>query len=270
MKKFVFNKKSKIIIATLLVLGIVGGGYMALRPKAAPEIVEPPSKKPKKQVNLIPQSERPYVTLQPLQGRNMLELTIHDLKKPAKSVEVTLEYDRNKGVLDAVLNSFAIDETPLIEEMFLGSKSAGGHTTYHDDVIGGTMTLDFSQEDYALEVPWRYDDAKTSYDQLSTSDGKFQLSLDKPIKQSKVVIMQSPGLPGKANGEVLSGPYYISTVGDLPETTMSVSMRITEESPNAVIMGWDGTEWVEYPSTVDGKTVSTKGDLVSTYIVVSN
>ncbi|MFC1654046.1 hypothetical protein ACFL1M_04330, partial [Patescibacteria group bacterium] len=178
-----------------------------------------------------------------------------------------LEYDRNEGVLDAVLYTFDIDETPFVQEAFLGSKSAGGHTTYHDDVIGGTMTLDFADEDYALEVPWRYIDTQTNYDQLSTSDGRFQAALEDPIRRNKVIIMETSGLPGKVSGDVLAGPYFIGTVGNLPDTTAEISIRASEESETATIMGWDGEEWIEYESTVDGKTVSASGDLVSTYIV---
>jgi hypothetical protein len=263
------TKMHKQIIVGVVALLLVGGGVYAFTRKPEAEIVAPPSKKPKKAVNLIPLEERPYVTIQPLQARNMLEVTIHDLKKKAKSVEVTLEYDRNKGVLDAVLNSFSLDKTPLIEQMFLGSKSAGGATTYHDDVIGGSVTLDFSDEDYALEVPWRYDDTKTSYDALSTTDGKFQIKFDKPLKTAKVLVMQSPGLPTEAKGKVLSGPYFVGIVGDLPDSTAEVKLRLSEESNSATIYGLVDGKWVAYETVSDGKTATAKGALVSTYIATN-
>lgn len=263
------TKNQKLIGISLALLLLIGGGVFAFTRKPEAEIVAPPSKKPKKAVNLIPLEERPYVSIQPLQARNMLEVTIHDLKKAAKSVEIILEYDRNKGVLDAVLNSFSLDKTPLVEQMFLGSKSAGGATTYHDDVIGGTVTLDFSDEDYALEVPWRYDDTKTSYDALSTTDGKFQIAFDKPLKTQKVLVMQSPGLPVEAKGKVLSGPYFIGIVGDLPEGTAEVKLRLSEESSGATIYGFDNGEWVKYETSTDGKTATAKGKLVSTYLATN-
>ncbi len=263
------TKMHKQIIVGVVALLLIGGGIYAFTRKPEVEIVAPPSKKPKKAVNLIPLDERPYVTIQPLSSRNMLEVTIHDLKKKAKSVEVTLEYDRNKGVLDAVLNSFSLAKIPLVEQMFLGSKSAGGATTYHDDVIGGTVTLDFSDEDYALEVPWRYDDTKTSYDALSTTDGKFQMVFDKPLKASKVLVMQSPGLPVEAKGKVLSGPYFIGIVGDLPDATAEVKLRLSEDATKATVYGLDEGKWVAYETVVDGKTASAKGKLVSTYIVTN-
>lgn len=270
MIKIHLTKTQKSIGIGIALVLLVGGGAYGFTRKPEVEIVAPPSKKPKKAVNLIPLEERPYVSIQPLQARNMLEVTIHDLKKAAKSVEITLEYDRNKGVLDAVLNSFTLDKTPLVEQMFLGSKSAGGATTYHDDVIGGTVTLDFSDEDYALEVPWRYDDTKTSYDALSTTDGKFQITFEKPLKASKVLVMQSPGLPIEAKGKVLSGPYFVGVVGVLPDDNAAeVKLRLSEESSSATIYGLDGEEWVKYETTTDGKTATAKGKLVTTYIATN-
>lgn len=95
---------------------------------------------------------------------------------------MVLEYDRNKGVMDAVLKETPLTSDLQKEEIFLGSKSAGGHITYHEDVIGGTYTLNFENEDYALEESWRYSDAEKSYLEFSTSDGFFQVKLDKPYR----------------------------------------------------------------------------------------
>ena len=267
MKKLLKNKKNLIFLGVgLVVLGIIA--FMLFgRGSKKEDVTKPPTGRAKKPVNLIPQSDRPFVTLQPEVSRNKLEFVIHDLKKDAKEVEVTLEYDRNKGVLDAVLYTFAIDSTPFVEEIFLGSKSAGGSITYHDDVIGGTVYLDFMDNDYTLEVPWRYIDTESSYELLSTSDARFQLSLEDPIKKSKVVIMESPGLPENVKSDVLAGPYFVSTVGDLPDTTTEIKIRLLEEVESATIMGWDGTEWVEYDTTMEGKTTMAEGNLLSTYIV---
>jgi hypothetical protein len=252
-------------VTTLLALGVV------LVSRSKPEEESPRAVKPQLPVNLIDLKDRPYVTLQPLIGRNLLKIVVHDLKKEADSVELVLEYDRNEGVLDAVLYEYLLTKLPYEDEIFLGSKSAGGHTTYHDDVIGGKMRLNFEgKEDYALEVPWRYDDSETSYQQLSTSDARFQLTLEDPIRQSKIIVMESPGLPDDVDREVLAGPYFVSTVGDLPETKAEVKIRLNEENAEAVIVGWDGEEWVEYETVVDGKNLGASGDLMSTYIVVKS
>ena len=131
------------------------------------------------------------------------------------------------------------------------------------------MRLNFEDADYALEVSWRYDDTGNSYDQISTSDARFQVELEDPIKKSKIIVMESPGLPENVKQDVLAGPYVVTTVGDLPSTTATVTIRLTESVEEAMIMGWDGSKWVEYKTTVDGKSVSASGDLLSTYIVVN-
>lgn len=260
------NKKLLIIGVILLVLLAGGIAWFLSRSSSAP--TPKAKKKPTPQINLIPLKDRPYITLQPLSGRNQLEFTIHTLPKKAKTAELTLEYDRNKGVLDAVLYQFTLSKVPFVSQAFLGSKSAGGHTTYHEDVIGGNVTLVFEDDDYALEVPWRYDDTQTEYKQLSTTDGKFQLELANPVTQPKVIVMETSGLPADVKGEVIAGPYFVSTVGTLPTTTATIHIRLNETVEKATIVGWDGTNWVEYKTSLEGKTASATGPLVSTYVVI--
>ena len=264
MKRALKNKKLLAGIGVVLVL-ILGGWWWFGR---GGEVETPRAERPKQPVNVIPIEERPYVTLQPLVGRNLLEVTIHTLPKEAETVELILEYDRNKGVMDAVLYTYLLTSIPYTDEAFLGSKSAGGHTTYHDDVIGGMIVMNFEDSDYALEFPWRYIDSEDSYEQLSTTDGRFQLVLEKPILKSKVIVMETSGLPSEVEGEFIAGPYFVSTVGDLPDTTASIQIRILEDSDSVTILGWDGEEWVEYETSVDGKTVTAEGPLLSTFVVV--
>lgn len=264
--------KKTYIPIIILVIAAVGAGifFLSRASKTNSNPQAGPATPPPKPVNLIPVSERPYVTLAPLTSRNDLQIVIHDLKKAAGEVEVTLEYDRNKGVLDAVLRHFRLDKLPYTDTIFMGSKSAGGHITYHDDVIGGKLLLEFEGEnEYALEVPWRYDDTQKQYDKLSTTDGKFQVSLATPIKQSKILVMQSPGLPGKIEGELLAGPYLFRSVGQLPKLEATVAIRLAEENQAAVIMGWDGAKWTELKTTIEGKTATTTDTVKEAYIVTT-
>lgn len=264
------QRKKLIFLVSIIALLVLGAFYFINRQRSSladqstplePTSVPLP-------VNLLPVAKRPFVTLEPLPGRNELQLTIHNLPEPADSVEVTLEYDRNKGVLDAVLKQFPLTNLPLIETLFLGSKSAGGATTYHDDVIGGSMTLKFKGSNpYTLKVPWRYSDTQKSYAQLSTTDAFFQVDLEKPITQTKVIVMQSPGAPEALPGELIAGPYLIRTVGPLPVTTATVALRLPSESPSATLYGWDETNWLKLEATIEGKTVKYSGPLYSVYAV---
>jgi hypothetical protein len=225
---------------------------------------------PKPKVNLIDIKDRPYVTLQPLTARNELQLTVHTLPLAAAEVEVLLEYDRNKGVEDAVVKNFSLSTIPSINKIFLGSKSAGGHTTYHDDVVGGDLTMTFSadDEDYSLQVPWRYDDTQQRYTQITTRDRYFELILDEPYRTPKILVMQSPGLPAPVDGEVVAGPYLVRGVGVLPKLTGQLTMRLPQAEPEAKLVIFNGQTWQEQSASVEGHIVTATVPLADAYMVI--
>lgn len=265
--------KRPLIIAliVLVILIVVGGLFLARRSNNEPQVVRRPTPPPEP-VNIIAIQERPYVSLQPLTSRNNLELIVHDLKLPADSLEVTLEYDRNEGVLDAVFKQLSLAKTPFIDTLFLGSKSAGGHTTYHDDVVGGTLLLKFTGDNrYALEVPWRYDDTQREYSEFSTADGQFQITFATPIRQSKMLAMQSPGLPQNLEGEVIAGPYLISTVGPLPGITADITLRLTRQAEPVELYGWDGDEWQLIEDfSLEDRTLTATSPLYAVFVVIES
>jgi len=263
------QKKSWVIIAVVAVL-LIGGGVLFWAKGNNGTVTNTPQPSPEPEpVNVIPVSERPYVELKPLAARNELMMVIHDVKKPADEVEVVLEYDRNKGVLDAVLRQFDLTKIPMEGQIFMGSKSAGGHITYHDDVIGGTIQMKFQgQSPYTLKTPWRYSDTQNEYGQLSTTDARLQLSVTPALKVNKVIIMVSPGLPQNLDQELLAGPYLIRTVNHLPQTsTVDLKIRLTDEVDSAKLLGWDGDKWQEIASTKEGKTVSATTKFYDVFVV---
>ena len=268
-------KNKKIIIPSVLVVVVIlvaSVAFAALKNGNSTGIAtdSTPVSTPRPKVNLIDIKDRPYVTLQPLQERNTLQLSVQNLPKKAKNVEILLEYDRNKGILDAVLKSFVLDKIPYADKLFLGSKSAGGATTYHDDVTGGHITLTFSggDEQYSLQVPWRYDDTQPHYTQLATSDLKFQLLLDTPFRTPKVLVMESPGLPAQIEGKVISGPFLVRGVGPLPDIQAKLSIRLDEPSESAKLYGFNGQKWQQLEATMDNRTLSASVPLVETYVVI--
>lgn len=261
--------KSTLII--ILATGLVIAGFLFIKHRStnSSSSNQVPTKAPPAPVNLIPISQRPYVTLKPLSSRNDLQLTIQNLIKDAKSVEVALEYDRNKGVMDAVLKQFTFTSFPFQDKLFLGSKSAGGHITYHDDVVGGSLTLTFEggSERYALKVPWRYLDTASKYSELSTQDGKFQVQFTTPWQTPKYVVMQSPGLPANISGSVLAGPYLFRGVGELPQTTLNLTIRLPEAAASARLYGWDGSAYQPLDSKLANKTLTATVQSFETYLV---
>ena len=50
--------------------------------------------------------------------------------------------------------------------------------------------------------------------------------------------------------------------------TGQLSIRINEESTSATIVGYDGSEWQEFETTVDGKQVEAEVELMQFYTVV--
>jgi hypothetical protein len=263
-------KPALIAIPVLLLVVVVGFFVTRNGSGAVDSQTQTAAATPKPKVNLIEIAKRPYVTLEPLSARNELQLTVHTLPLAAKDMEVLLEYDRNKGVMDAVLKSFTLTNLPSVHKIFLGSKSTGGHVTYHDDVVGGKLVLTFSGQDepYSLEVPWRYDDTQPRYTQISTSDLKFQLILDEPYRTPKILVMQSPGLPTAVDGQVLAGPYLVRGVGVLPNITGQLTIRLPQAEPEARLLIFDGQTWQPQTSTVTDHTLTASVPLASVYVVV--
>jgi hypothetical protein len=262
------NHKKLIIVGVIILLfGTVM--FIIFKPKSDEDKTAKIKPTPKPEpVNIIANEKRPYITLEPQSGRNQLNFVLHNLIITADSLEITLNYDRNKGVEDAVLRDLPLSKLPFVVDLFLGSKSAGGHITYHEDVIGGSLHLEFrGDESYALEVPWRYDDTQTEYSQLSTADQKFQIELEKPYQTPKIVVMQSPGLPKSLDNEILSGPFLFRGLGRLPDTTATVKLRLNQESTTATLYGYDGQDWHQIESTYDAKLVTGTGPVYELYVV---
>ncbi|OGV97462.1 hypothetical protein A2W24_05815 [Microgenomates group bacterium RBG_16_45_19] len=270
MSRQLHRQRLGLILALVVLIGV---GFISWRWLAGspPSSGAAPTPTPTLPVNLIPISQRPYLSLQPLPGRNELSLTLFSLPLEAASVEVSLEYDRNRGVWDAVFKSIALANLPLVEKLFLGNKSAGGHITYHDDVVGGTLTLSFTggAEPYKLAVPWRYDDSASKYRQFATQDAKFQAESPIPIKATKVIVMQSPGLPAPLEGQILAGPYLIRLPGPWPKTNLNLTIRLAEVSPATQLYGWDGLSWQHIASQLNDKTLTAVSPYYQAWVVVS-
>lgn len=270
-KKALANRKIIFIVISVIVLALLA--FFLMKPQADnpdSQVKRKPTPIPEP-VNVIPVQERPYVELQPATERNTVKLTIHELIKPADTVEVTLEYDRNQGVLDAVLKQFNLAKFPYTDLLFLGSKSAGGHVTYHDDVIGGALTLKFTGDNrYTLKVPWLYRDDGAPYSELSLADDSFSLSLDKPITDAKVILMQSPGAPQALDALVVAGPYVLRSVNPLPNTQATLVFKLESEVTQPSVWGWDGTTYQPITDvSLEGTTLTATTPLYQAFLVTS-
>lgn len=263
------NKKYIIIgLVAIVVLGGVGYGVKSFL-SGEQEQVDTTKKKKKiaPPVNVIPVEERAYVKILPnVNGRN-LTLEVVEVKKAAQSVDYELEYNAGT-LLQGAFGQIDLSAIPARTDILLGSCSAGGACTYHENVQGGTLLLNFDgEQDYGLKSDWKYIDNKAKLDQLNSRDGKLTLSSTDLKTVRYMVIYNSPGfakdLTGTPVSEIytLTGSSKISGKGNL-------SIRMSEETTEAKIMGYDGKAWQEFKTTVEGKEASAQVDLMESYVVI--
>ncbi len=262
------NKKLVPIIGVILLV-LVGGIFFLTRGEKSSTPQEDTSLKKRKisePVNVIDFAERPYILVTPnTDGRN-LTISVDALKKDATEVEYELEY-KSGSLQQGVFGSLSLSSMPASTKQLMGSCSAGGSCTYHEDVTGGTLVTRFiASENYALKTEWRYIENTEQEDEMGSTDAKFQIT-SSSLKGVKIaVIGDASGLPEKVKGDVVSAPYYLSTVPEVSGKA-ELTMRANEEG-DLKVMGWDGSKWHEFSGTVDGKSITAEVDLMQAYIVV--
>jgi len=250
----------------LIVLIAAGLAYSNLRAKPT-EAEEEAIVKPVEKVNLIPVEERPYVSITPNQNGRNLVITLHDMKKPAQKAEVEVEYQTGELLQGAML-PLDLVKLPSSADMLLGSCSAGGKCTYHENVTGGSILLRFTgDEKYALKNDWAFIENKDKETSFVSRDSKFRVEGDGLAKIAYGVILQTPGLPENVEQSVISAPYAIDLSSPL-KGTVTVSIRLTTDATEATMLGWDGKAWNELKTTVNEKVATASGPLYEAYVVV--
>lgn len=261
-------KKLLTLALLLLVITNVSGCRLFRRQQAEAE----PTPKPaiNEPVNVIPVTERPYLSLVPRNDGRELTLRLGELRKPATEMEYELEYQSGTLLQGAFGELDLTGTAPFSTEILLGSCSAGGSCSYHEDVTGGTITSKYrGEENYALKDEWRFQATADAEGMFSSRDGKFQLDAGTALNRSAyVIVMQTAGLPSEIEGELLAGPYGVFPSNGLPQTgSGELLIRLNEDSQTATILGWDGSEWVEFETSVDGREATATVDLLEVYVV---
>jgi hypothetical protein len=226
-------------------------------------------KKVSRPINVIPQSERPYVKLVPDSSGHYITIILDTLNKEAKEAEYELEYQSGtllqgfQGILD-------LADLPVEDKKLFGSRSAGGSVTYHEDIKGGNLLLELDDgaAGYAVKSDWKYISNLARESEFSSKDAKFQISSKDLSKQRNLIIYNSPGYPKGLEKPVVSEVYSLTSSSTLTGTA-DLTIRATEEG-DLSIMGWDGKEWTKFDSTVEEKMVEAEVDLMEAYLVVTN
>lgn len=263
------NTKVLAIIGVLLL--IVGIGVFVKTRSKTPVVTEEPKLKKTKitePLNIIDVNERPYVVISPNSDGKNITIAVNSVKKDASAVDYELEYQAG-SLLQGVFGSIDLDKLPASTKQLLGSCSAGGACTYHEDVKGGHLTTRFNgKENYALKSEWKYIENKQGETALSSTDAKFQIS-SKELKSVKLaVVFNAPGYPEDLDGTINSDPYSLQTIPTVSGKA-TLTMRAKEEG-DLVILGWNGTKWTEFTGEVDSKSITAEVDLMELYVVVSN
>lgn len=259
---------SKLLIGLIAVLIVGGGVFFYMRSNKTAEAPKEETKKKTKitePVNVIDVAERPFIAVAPTADGKNVVIMIDAVKKEATEVDYELEYQAG-SLLQGAFGLIDISSLPSETKILLGSCSAGGSCTYHEDVQGGSLTTRFSgKESYALKTEWKYIELDGDTE-VSSRDAKFQLESDALADASIVVIANSSGAPEGLKGTLVSEPYSLQTVPELTGTA-TLSIRANEEG-QLMIIGWDGTKWHEFETTMDGKTATAEVEIMQAYVVV--
>lgn len=263
------NKKLIPIIIGVLVLVGIGVGVFAYTQMSGSNEETPQNTKKKvtAPVNVIPVAERPFMQIIPTTDRK-ITIVVDSLKKPATSVEYEVEYQTGT-LLQGFSETLDLGTLPAERSTLLGSCSAGGACTFHEDVQGGNITSTFDgPEVYALKSDWRYFDNKAKSNAFSSRDAKFQISSPSLATQRYVVVFNSPGYPGELPSALNSDLYALA--GSSPLTGQAQLKIRSNGEGNLTIVGWDGNEWQTFETTTDGPVATATVDLLPLYAVVTS
>lgn len=269
MNKKMMNKKVLPAVIGIVLLVLVGGVFAVKNLNTTQTPTEETVLKKRKisePVNVIELSQRPFIMVQPNSDGRNLTIVVDNLKKDASELDYELEY-KSGSLQQGVFGSLSLATVPASVKQLMGSCSAGGACTYHEDVTGGSLVTRFmGTENYALKTEWRYIDNAQKETQMGSTDAKFQLESEALGKVKLAIIGDASGLPEEVEGTVVSAPYYLSTIPAVSGTAQ-LTLRASEEG-DLKIMGWNGTEWTEFTGTVDGKSITAQVELMQAYVVV--
>lgn len=262
------SKKQRplIVAAILLIVVLLGGFTVWKRAKSETSSTEETTEK-KRRLSLpeVSYEEGPYVILSPIDIHNV-RIAVHSVKKAASDMEYELEY-QSGSLLQGAFGQLDISSLPVDADILLGSRSAGGATTYHENVTGGSLLGRFTgEDDYQKKGDWRFIDNSKKETEFSSKDAKFQISSKDLASERVLIIFESLGYPEGVPGSVDSKPYVISGTSKLSGKA-ELTIRADSEDANKIV-GYDGDTWHEFETQKDGKTLTATVDLMQLYLAV--
>lgn len=262
-------KKQYLIIGIVVLVVLVGGVAFAAKnflSSPSKETETNTKKKVAEPVNVIPVEERPFLEIEPVaDGRNVI-IRVNQLKKDATSVDYELEY-QSGSLLQGAFGTIELTKIPAENKVLLGSCSAGGACSFHEDVQGGTLLTRYSgPQNYALKSDWKYIDNTAKEESVSSKDAKFQMTAAGLTRIPYIIVFNTAGYPDGLEGTVNSELYAFSTSSPLTGE-IELTIRGNEDGSTA-IMGWDGKTWTKFEGTVDGKAITASVKPMRLYVAV--
>jgi len=251
-------KKSALIIVVIVILALVSGIVLSVKLLTKQKVVNNnDSAAVDLPVNTIPVSERPFITLTPdTSGRN-LTLAVSGAPKEG-SMEYEMVYqatDKQEGALGTLTLDSEVQ--PIEKTILLGSRSAGGATTYHEGVTGGSFTVTYQET--RLKEQWNFLRFDPSDPVLTSPDARFSVMFDKlALKADTVVVtMKTFGLPiAIPAGNLVAGPYAFFTGLD-PKGDATIEIKLPAgEHQEPTIYEWSGEDWTALKTALDGDSVT--------------
>ena len=185
--------------------------------------------------------KRPVTSLTPSNDGHWLKLEIKKIVIRAASLDYELLYKLPDGRIQGVPGTIKLEGQETLEiDLLLGSESSGKFR-YDEGVEQGTLALRFRDEKGKLIAKFSTDfhlQNDGSPNVLSSVDNEFSYKLDKVFKRQSAfyVTMDTIGIPGEFDGDIVVGPYGIfsSVAGPAPGIA---------EMNSEFVYYWDASSW---------------------------
>lgn len=272
---FTAHKKTAILLTALFIL--LSGGFFAFQKiNSSSQAVE--------EIDLPFDAEGPYALLYPRRDGNALILNLkrtasyesisYELSYTSKVDEIkvsgnTIEEDEGRGgVIDrGVVGTIDTKERKgEYEQEILFGTCSKNVCKYDQGVENGTLTLRIKKKNkvYKMITLWHMQQPDVALGTLTSGDGHFIYKMaaerEKLATVGFTIINDLSGVPKLPQGmEVLGKVYAVNApiTKDLPEG--EVALELAENPPyGAKLFRFDGSNWQELETKVDGAKLSSK------------
>ncbi|OGD63297.1 hypothetical protein A2160_02260 [Candidatus Beckwithbacteria bacterium RBG_13_42_9] len=246
-----------VLSVTLMIVGVGGFFIWQFFFKPAPSTKGTGSPAAVKKVNELEFSKRPYVALLPHPDPSScsgVDMVIENLKNNETLAEYELEYNAGP-MIQGVFGRRDFTQKVTSHQPLLFGSCSRNKCKCDENITGGKLTLDFTaQEDYSLFSDFTMQIIGQS-DKLNSTDARLVVDPGSALpKSTQVIIMNTMGLPGELNGEVILGPYGIfPPKGIVARGEMAVTLQTKEAGK---LMFWGGQAWQELKTEINDDKVS--------------